>query len=127
MDQRRLFADKNAREREYILKEHEHENRKMENTIARLIDMNANNYFSSRLSHLFHGWKAYVDRRRKCCKILSNALYKTAISKTFTEIREFSRDTHMTESKAKTSNKLQRLYNKFRLKAAMCRWKEQEY
>ena len=68
-----------------------------------------------------------MDRRRKCCRILTNALYKTALSKTLIRINQFQRETHLKNRQGKASNRMVNLYNKYRLKAAMTTWREQEY
>ena len=68
----------------------EAEKRKMatitDNTMARLINNNQTMFYTSKLNHIFHGWKDYMDRRRKCCKILTTALHKTALTKAFIRI-----------------------------------------
>ena len=47
--------------------------------------------------------------------------------KSFTEIKLFSRETDHNDKKEKTSNKLVRLWNKFRLKKALAKWREKEF
>ena len=98
-----------------------------ENTMARLSNNNQTMFYTSKLNHIFHGWKSYMDRRRKCCRILTNALYKTALSKTLIRINQFQRETHLKNRQGKASNRMVNLYNKYRLKAAMTTWREQEY
>lgn len=86
MDNRRLQAER----AETAMMNIDAEKKKMstitENTMARLINNNQTMYHTTKLNHIFHGWKSYMDRRRKCCKILTNALYKTALSKTMIRI-----------------------------------------
>ena len=64
-----------------------------------------------------------MDRRRRCCQILSKALYKTATSNTFAMINNFSRETDKQTQKGKKTGKMFRLYSRFRLKDAMSRWR----
>ena len=86
MDNRRLQADRNA----VLMADIDADKKKMsaitENTMARLINNNQTQFYTSKLNYIFHGWKAYMDRRRKCCKILTVALHKTALSKAMIRI-----------------------------------------
>jgi len=98
-----------------------------ENIVVTLSNKNANNHFTSRRSQLFMGWKDYTQKRKRCCEILSTALRKSALQRTFTMINEFQRDIHLTERKEKTAEKCIRSYKKFRMKAAISKWREHEY
>ena len=52
---------------------------------------------------------------------------KLLCQKSFTEIKQFSRETNNNENKEKTANKLQRTWNKFRLKKALAKWRKKEF
>ena len=67
MDQRRLYADRHARDVELIDAEKKKISAMTENTMARLINNNQSNFYTSKLNYIFHGWKNYMDRRRRCC------------------------------------------------------------
>lgn len=67
MDQRRANADRNARDLESIDAEKKKMSAMTENTMARLINNNQSNFYTSKLNYIFHGWKSYMDRRRRCC------------------------------------------------------------
>lgn len=75
---RKKAADRSAREVTTILAETKQLEKKRENTVNNLIMSNQSKFFTSKLNHVFHGWKSYMDRRRKCCQILTKSLYKTA-------------------------------------------------
>jgi len=86
MDKRRLNADKNQTAIDNIDQEKKKMTAIAENTMARLINKNQTCYHTTKLNHIFFGWKNYMDRRRKCCKILTDALHKTALSKAMIRI-----------------------------------------
>ena len=67
MDQRRAYADRNSRDLESIDAEKKKMSAMTENTMARLINNNQSNFYTSKLNYIFHGWKSYMDRRRRCC------------------------------------------------------------
>jgi len=67
MEQRRRQADKNAIAMSDLDKEHQTLNKQTSHCIARLIDTNQSHFYTSKLNHVFLGWKAYMDRRRRCC------------------------------------------------------------
>ena len=68
-----------------------------------------------------------MDRRRRCCQILSNALYKMGTKHTFDMINAYQRNLLKEQGKAKGSNRMYRLWRKFRLKAALAQWRDYEY
>ena len=95
MDARRVFADQTAVKVNQLDEEHKRQNRIFENTIARIVNKNQTCFFTTKLSTVFLGWKSYMDRRRKCCKVLSEALRKTALQRTFKMINDHTRATDL--------------------------------
>ena len=122
--QRKALADKSSRQAVTLTADMDRLQDHRTKTIANMIDRNQTHFFTSKLNHIFHGWKAYMDRRRKCCQILTTSLYKTATKKTFDQINAFARESHHNVQKDKGSNKLFRLYFKYRCKAALTAWRE---
>jgi len=110
MDKHRVLVDRIAVKVNTLGDEHKKMNRFTENAIARLIHKNQTNFFTSQLNYVFLGWKAYMDRRRKCCAILSQAMRKTALQRTFTLISKVSRAKDLNERKTKTAAKAVRTY-----------------
>ena len=52
---------------------------------------------------------------------------KLLTQKSFTEIKQFSRETDHNDKKEVTANKLVRTWNKFRIKKALAKWREKEF
>ena len=52
---------------------------------------------------------------------------KLLCQKSLTEIMKYTRETDHTDKQEKTTNKLLRTWNKFRLKKALATWREKEF
>ena len=92
--ERKQFADKSSRAMGGVQAELEQIKLKTENTMARLIFKNQENYYTPKIAHVFQGWREYTSRRRRCCQILTTAMHKTAMSKAFILINQYQRATH---------------------------------
>jgi len=127
LDARRQFADVTTSKVNQLDQEHKQQARIFENTVARLVHKNQTCFFTTTLSMVFRSWKAYMDRRRKSCQVFSTVMAKCAMSKAFRIVSDFSRAKDLEGRKLKTVAKAVRTYSKFRLKAAMSKWREHEY
>ena len=98
-----------------------------ENMACTLTLKNQENFYTSKLNYVFHGWKEYTQRRKRCCQILSYSLRKCALQKTFTMINQFSRQKDLSCKQQDTAGKMYRIFSKYRCKAALSKWREHEY
>ena len=126
-DQRKAQADRSSRQIAVVNAEAAKVLQQQEKTVGNLIEQNQGKFFTSKLNYVFHGWKEYMDRRKRCCAILSTALKKTALQKAFIRINLYQRADHKEFRKEKKSGRLFNLYAKYRCKAALSMWREQEF
>ena len=97
------------------------------NVIENMTKTNQAKFFNSRLRHYFGSWREGHRRRKRGSQSMITGIYKLLTQKTFTHIKNFSRATDTEEKKEKTSNRLVRIWSKFRLKQCLAQWRQQEF
>lgn len=50
-------------------------NEKTAQIIMKIIELNDTNHFQSKRRACFLKWKEYINRRKRCCKLLSRAVF----------------------------------------------------
>lgn len=75
----------------------------------------------------FLNWREYVDRRRRCCHLLSRAVFMMLATRTFNEIKDFSRANQTAKGIARGSKRIFDLWNKCLLRRAYNKWRMSNY
>lgn len=95
--------------------------------MLKIIKTNDANHFVSIRRACFLNWKEYVDRRRRCCHLLSRAVFMMLAQRTFTEIKDFSRANETAKGVAKGSKCIFNLWHRCLLRKAYNKWRVSNY
>lgn len=79
------------------------------------------------LKYLWLTWKEETYRRKKCCKILENAITKTLLQTAWTEINKFKRDLDYTDKVDDKTTRLFKMLNRRLLHDGFTAWRQHNY
>lgn len=91
--------------------------------LLQIIKLNDSNHFMSMRRAVFYNWREYIERRRRCCVLLSRAVFAMLAQRTFTEIKDFSRDRDYTRRLDAGSGKLFRGWSRCLCRRAFNKWR----
>ena len=104
-------------------KEINYTNKKLSAAVSNLIVRKDQNFHQIRARYILQQWYRFTANRKKCCKVLENAISKILLQRTFDELREKHLADIKEEKENKKSAKICRISRKLNERFALHKWR----